>query len=256
MTTTEHDVVDVLTTDHREVVALVEQIPAADPGRRRDLADTLIAELMRHAVAEEMHVYPAMREHLPDGEAAVAHDVEEHQQLEEAMKDLEGLDSADPRFLEVLGRLESVLRDHVQDEETEQFPQLRAHVPHDRLVEMAGKVETAKKVAPTRPHPGAPRRSERADLRGLEHCVLHALEEAQVLWIGAGPAALDVVDTEGVEALGDADLVLHREGHTLALGAIAEGGVVDLDLVRSGSHRHGGAIIPPAPRQCQVMLGR
>ncbi|HEY6747639.1 MAG TPA: hypothetical protein VI357_18205, partial [Mycobacteriales bacterium] len=46
---------------------LVEQIPAAAPDQRRDMADTVIAELMRHAIAEEMFVYPAMREHLPDG---------------------------------------------------------------------------------------------------------------------------------------------------------------------------------------------
>jgi hypothetical protein len=44
----------------------------------------------------------------------------------------------------------------VQDEETEQFPELRRAVPHEELVELAGKVETAKKLAPTRPHPGAP----------------------------------------------------------------------------------------------------
>ncbi len=158
MTTTagEQDVVDVLMTDHREALTLVEQIPAADPAQRRDMADTIIAELMRHSVAEEMYVYPAMREHLPEGDAAVQHDIEEHQQLEEAMKALESVDSADPRFLEVLGQLEAVLRDHVQDEETEQFPQLRARIPREQLVEMAAKVETAKKVAPTRPHPAAP----------------------------------------------------------------------------------------------------
>ena len=155
-TTGEQDVVDVLTTDHREALDLVEQIPTAAPEQRRDLADTVIAELMRHSVAEEMYVYPAMREHLPEGDAAVQHDIEEHQQLEEAMKALESLDSADPRFLEVLGQLEAVLRDHIRDEETEQFPQLRARVPREQLVEMAAKVETAKKVAPTRPHPTAP----------------------------------------------------------------------------------------------------
>ncbi len=158
MTTTagQQDVVDVLSTDHREALELVEQIPTADPGTRRDLADTVIAELMRHSVAEEMYVYPAMREHLPEGDAAVQHDIEEHQELVEQMKALESLDSADPRFLEVLGQLEEVLRDHVQDEETEQFPQLRARIPREKLVEMAAKVEAAKKVAPTRPHPGAP----------------------------------------------------------------------------------------------------
>jgi hemerythrin superfamily protein len=150
------DVVDILTADHHEVLALVGQIPTADPERRRDMTDTVIAELVRHSVAEEMYVYPAMREHLPDGESQVQHDTEEHQQLEEVMKELEGLDAADARFLEALGRLESVLRDHVNDEESEQFPMLRARLSTEQLVEMGSKVETAKKAAPTRPHPSAP----------------------------------------------------------------------------------------------------
>jgi len=150
------DVVDLLTADHHEVLALVEQIPSAEPERRRDMADTVIAELMRHSVAEEMYVYPAMRDQLPDGESEVQHDIEEHQQLEEVMKELESVDSADPRFLETLGRLEAVLRDHVSDEESDQFPQLRSRFSTAELVEMGQKVETAKKAAPTRPHPGAP----------------------------------------------------------------------------------------------------
>jgi hemerythrin superfamily protein len=150
------DVVDILTADHHEVLALVGQIAAAEPEQRRDMTDTVIAELVRHSVAEEMYVYPAMREHLPDGESQVQHDVEEHQQLEEVMKELEDLDADDARFLEALGRLESVLRDHVNDEESEQFPLLRARLSSEQLVEMGNKVETAKKAAPTRPHPSAP----------------------------------------------------------------------------------------------------
>jgi hemerythrin superfamily protein len=150
------DVVDILTADHHEVLDLVGQIPTADATQRRDMADTVIAELMRHSVAEEMYVYPAMRDHLPDGESKVQHDIEEHQQLEEVMKELEGVDTADARFLEVLGRLEAVLRDHVSDEEGDQFPLLRARLSTEQLVELGQKVETAKKAAPTRPHPGAP----------------------------------------------------------------------------------------------------
>jgi len=48
------------------------------------------------------------------------------------------------------------LADHVRDEETEQFPLLRAHVPSGELIDLAVKVEAAKKLAPTRPHPAAP----------------------------------------------------------------------------------------------------
>jgi hemerythrin superfamily protein len=151
------DVVDVLTADHRDITALIAEIwTVRDPMMRRDLTDTVISELVRHAVAEEMYVYPAMRKHLPDGDKAVEHDTEEHKELEQAMKKLEGLEVAAPEFDDTLRKLEEILADHVQDEEKEQFPQLRSRIPHDELVEMAGKVETAKKLAPTRPHPGAP----------------------------------------------------------------------------------------------------
>jgi len=153
----DQDVVDVLTTDHAEAIGLIRQVwTTQEADRRRDLVDTVITEIVRHAVAEEMYVYPAMREHLPDGDEAVEHDVEEHKELEQTMKALEGVDAADPLFDEQLRKFEEQLRHHIQDEETEQFPQLRARIPREQLVELAEKVETAKKLAPTRPHPSAP----------------------------------------------------------------------------------------------------
>ena len=153
----ELDVVDVLTTDHAEVTALIGDIwTTEDVELRRDLTDTVIAELVRHSVAEEMYVYPAMRKHLPDGEAAVEHYTAEHKELEVTMKQLEAVETSDPRFTELLTQLQTILADHVADEETEQFPLLRARVPRAELVEMAQKVESAKKLAPTRPHPAAP----------------------------------------------------------------------------------------------------
>ncbi len=156
-TTGQEDVVEILTTDHREAIGLIQQIrSAADGQTRRDLADQLISELMRHAVAEEMYVYPAMKQHLPDGEAAVEHDIAEHKELEQTMKELEAVDASDPRFDTLITQLETILTDHVSDEETEQFPRLRASIPREELVQLGQKVQTAKKLAPTRPHPAAP----------------------------------------------------------------------------------------------------
>jgi hemerythrin superfamily protein len=160
MTETGHDVdvVSVLTMDHREVTELLERIGTTpDAETKRDLADTAITELVRHAVAEEMYVYPAMREHLPNGEEAVKHDIEEHQDLERTMKDLEAVDASTGRFEELVGELRSKLEHHVETEEREQFPMLRERVPREKLVKLREKVETAKKIAPTRPHPDAPR---------------------------------------------------------------------------------------------------
>jgi hemerythrin superfamily protein len=151
------DVIDALISDHRDVEALIGEIKTiTDPMMRRDLTDTAISELVRHAVAEEMYVYPAMRKHLPNGDRAVEHDIEEHKELERTMKHLESLDVSTSEFDAAIAKLEILLADHVRDEEGEQFPELRRLVPGDELVALAGKVETAKKLAPTRPHPGAP----------------------------------------------------------------------------------------------------
>ena len=157
-TTTGKDVVDVLMTDHREVEAIFVELESRQgtPERRRQLADVVIAELVRHSVAEEAYVYPAARKALPDGDQLAEHDISEHADAERTMKELEALDPSDPRFDEVLTRLTATIRHHVQDEESDLFPRLRAAVAREELVELAGKVEKAKKVAPTRPHPAAP----------------------------------------------------------------------------------------------------
>ena len=154
---TETDVIDELVSDHHEALDLLHRIPSVtDPDQQRDLADTVISEIVRHSVAEEMYVYPAMREYVPNGEQAVEHDTEEHQQLEEVMKQLERMPASEPRFDTLVGELTEKLRHHAHDEETEQFPQLRHYVPRDELVKLREKVDRAKKLAPTRPHPGAP----------------------------------------------------------------------------------------------------
>jgi hemerythrin-like domain-containing protein len=156
-TQSQQDVVDILTTDHREALELIAQIYSTDhPDAKRDLANQVTAELMRHAVAEEMYVYPVMSEELPDGKRIVEHDTGEHKDLEREMKELEGIPAVRAEFEQQVRALEATLRDHVRDEETKQFPQLRAQLSHDKLVSMGSRVEAAKHLAPTRPHPGSP----------------------------------------------------------------------------------------------------
>jgi hypothetical protein len=67
----------------------------------------VISELVRHSVAEEMFVYPAMKDYLPDGKEAVDHDVEEHKELEQTMKKLESVDAQSPEFTQLLAEMET-----------------------------------------------------------------------------------------------------------------------------------------------------
>jgi hypothetical protein len=151
------DVIALLTLDHRDMLELLGQIDGTpDPSQRRDLADTAIAEVMRHSVAEEMFVYPAMEEHLPSGTEDVEHDKQEHDEIVQVMKQMEDVDASGPEFMGLVRQLEEKLQHHAHDEESEQFPKLRTHLSEDALVDMGHKVEAAKRLAPTRPHPSAP----------------------------------------------------------------------------------------------------
>ncbi|THA23300.1 hemerythrin domain-containing protein [Streptomyces sp. A1277] len=152
------NVIAELTTDHREVDGLFEKIETQPVGdkQRRKLADELTIELVRHSVAEEMHLYPAVREHVEGGNEIADKELSDHAEVEQHLKDLEGLSADDPQFDHLVAKLKLEVTEHVRDEEGRLFPLLAAACTPEALDELGDKVRTAKKTAPTRPHPSAP----------------------------------------------------------------------------------------------------
>ncbi|WP_405652191.1 hemerythrin domain-containing protein [Streptomyces sp. RK9] len=152
------NVIAELTIDHREVdelFAMIEAQPVGDE-RRRKLADELTIELVRHSVAEEVHLYPAVRAHVPDGDKIADKEIADHGRVEQLLKDLEGLGATDPDFDHLVAKLKLDVSEHVRDEEARLFPLLAAAWTPEVLDELGDKVRTAKKTAPTRPHPSTP----------------------------------------------------------------------------------------------------
>ena len=82
---------------------------------------------------------------------------------------------------------------------------------------------------------GAPGRAEGRDLRVAQAELFDLAEERGVALVGARPSALDIVDPEIVEALGNLELVLDGERDVLRLAPVAQRGVVDLYFFR---HSH------------------
>jgi hemerythrin superfamily protein len=152
------NVIDELVTDHREVEEIFGRIDALPPGDkdRKTYADQATIELVRHSVAEEAYVYPAVREHVTGGDALADKEIEDHSRAEQIMKDLESCEAGDAEFDRLIGMLMSEIREHVADEEENLFPRLRAACPPDTLNNLGDQVRQAKKMAPTRPHPSAP----------------------------------------------------------------------------------------------------
>ncbi|MFJ8588277.1 hemerythrin domain-containing protein [Streptomyces sp. NPDC093595] len=152
------DVIAELTADHKEVEELfgrIEALPSGDK-QRKVYAEQAVIELVRHAVAEEEHLYPAVRAYLPDGDAIADKEIEDHSAAERTMNELEKAEADDPEFDRLIGALMTEVRSHVRDEEDHLFPRLRAAATEEALMELGEKIRRAKKTAPTRPHPAAP----------------------------------------------------------------------------------------------------
>ncbi|THV28335.1 hemerythrin domain-containing protein [Glycomyces paridis] len=152
------DLIDVIVKDHRafEAVFVALERGGPDTEGRKDLVDHLIAELVRHSVAEEQFMYPAAKSRLEDGADIVAHEIEEHAEADEVMKALEGLGPEDDRFEPLVERLIADVRHHLDEEERHLLPRLRAACDEEELQFLGYKVLAAKEFAPTRPHPHAP----------------------------------------------------------------------------------------------------
>ncbi|WP_329585442.1 hemerythrin domain-containing protein [Streptomyces sp. NBC_01362] len=152
------DVITELTADHRELEDLFSQIELqpVDHPRRRELADRLTAELVRHTVAEELHLYPAVREYVPHGAAMADKELADHARAERMLKDLEDLGVDDPRFNDTIAKLKFEVASHVREEEHELFPKLAATLPPQTLDELGRLVRRARETAPTRSHPSLP----------------------------------------------------------------------------------------------------
>ena len=151
------DVIELLEHDHREVEEMFAEFDkATDPKERRTIADKIIIELVRHSEAEEQAVYPAMKKALSDGEQLVEHEISEHSEAEQLMKQLDGMDPQDAQFPVLMGQLKSAIEEHVREEETDAFPRFRDAVSKDELDKLGTVVQALKKIVPTHPHPSAP----------------------------------------------------------------------------------------------------
>jgi hemerythrin superfamily protein len=155
----DRDVIQILTHDHREVEDMFGKLTeVSDPGERRKIADQITIELVRHSVAEEQYLYPAVRKHVPDGDTIADRELTDHAEVEHLLKGLEETDPESGDFAALTGQLIRTVNAHVKDEEHALFPELAAHATQDDLRQLGEQVQMAKDRAPTRPHPSAPDR--------------------------------------------------------------------------------------------------
>lgn len=149
------DVVRLLEEDHRLVEERFAEIEAAGPATRGELFWKLTNDLVRHEVAEEIVVYPALRE-VPGGDQVADARIAEQSEAEQLLAKMEKLDAEGAEFVNDLAKLKAAVLAHAKSEEDTAFAMLLGAVPPDKRVELGLRYVKAKDAAPTHPHPHAP----------------------------------------------------------------------------------------------------
>jgi hemerythrin superfamily protein len=168
------DAISLLKQDHGNVETLFkrfEALPDDDPAEKRRIVDKVIEQLSVHAEVEEQIFYPAARQRLAES-GIVLEALEEHHLAKFALNELEKLPPSSERFDAKFHVLMELIREHVEEEEKDLFPQMRKALKQPELQELGEAMERAKATAPTRPHPLAPDQPPLNVLLGLPVAVM------------------------------------------------------------------------------------
>jgi hemerythrin-like domain-containing protein len=160
------DAFEVLARDHAEVKQMLTQLElgAIRQGNastkqlteRKKLAEQLVIEESRHEAIEEMYFWPVVREHLPNGDQLADTAIGQEDEGKDVLDKLDKLGVDDPEFEKLLAEFIRAGREHIDYEETQVWPGLRAALTAEQSQEIGTKMEAGKKTAPTRPHPRTP----------------------------------------------------------------------------------------------------
>ena len=150
-------VIDLLTKDHAEVDELFRRVNLSEkPESLEELTRQIVHDLSVHAAVEEQFVYPLIRAKVDGGGADADEAIDEHQEAKRLLADLEKLEAGTAEHARTMEQLIAAIRHHVEEEEGEVFPKLRAAVDDSTLEKVGAVVEQAKKLVPTHPHPLVP----------------------------------------------------------------------------------------------------
>jgi len=156
----------VLARDHDEVRYMLAELttgPTLATGASEDelllrkrMAEQLVIEESRHEAAEEMYLWPAVRDKVANGDALADQAAVQEQTAKEVLNRLDKLDAGEVAFEELLRMFTTAALQHIDFEENRVWPALSSALTVAEAEELGGLITMAKQAAPTRPHPRTP----------------------------------------------------------------------------------------------------
>jgi hemerythrin superfamily protein len=149
----EEDVISILVSQHERIRELFAQVKAAEGDTKRHAFDELRAMLAVHETAEELVVRPVSKK--AAGAAVADARNREEKEATKVLEELEKMDVSSPKFAAKFAAFEQSVLDHAGNEESEEFPVVRASRSAEELARMGKIVRSVEKFAPTHPHSSA-----------------------------------------------------------------------------------------------------
>lgn len=142
-----------LCNDHRKVEQLFRDYQAATtPEMKKMCVDKIATELSIHAEIEELKFYPMAAERVPEAVELVEESLAEHQKVKDTLAELERMDPEDGEYDIRVEALVADVKHHVQEEEHQLFPTVRAACSVQDLQHLGQDMEEAKAAASAQPH--------------------------------------------------------------------------------------------------------
>ena len=152
-----HDAIVMLKEDHRRIRGLLREFrrSSTTATRKEMIVERLIELLTVHSHVENEVMYPRVRALVPELGHHVLESAEEHHLFALLLGELAGMTRADERFMAKAAVLVGLVRNHLQEEEDEWFPQVRARLSRPQLRQIGLELRTARMTAPRRPEGSA-----------------------------------------------------------------------------------------------------
>jgi hemerythrin-like domain-containing protein len=148
------DAIVLLKADHKELRKVFSDFEKAGENAhvaKGKLVDKMIELLTVHTYIENEVMYPRVRALLPDLEDDVLESYEEHHVADLLVVELAALKPTAERFTAKTTVLIENVRHHMDEEEQDWFPQVRAGLGRATLQQIGAEMVEARKKAPRRP---------------------------------------------------------------------------------------------------------
>ena len=148
------DAIVILKDDHKRIKALFREFQDAGENatkRKGAIVDKIIEELTVHTYIENEGMYPEVRKLVPDLEQDVLESYEEHHVADVLCMELAAMSPDDEHFVAKTTVLIENVTHHIEEEESEWFPQVREALGRKQLAEIGAGMIELKKKAPRKP---------------------------------------------------------------------------------------------------------